>query len=87
MATGDLNNDLRIDLVTLASGKVTIQFNGLEETQELNLAKPGAADLLLVDYDNDGWLDIFALGQGLQALETRARPGLRTPPPRLASTA
>ena len=75
VATGDLNNDLRIDLVTLASGKVTIQFNGLEETQELNLAKPGAADLLLVDYDNDGWLDIFALGQGLQALRNKGSAG------------
>ena len=86
VATGDLNNDLRIDLVTLANGKVIVQFNGLEETQELSLAKPGAADLLLVDYDNDGWLDIFALGQGLQAFRNKGSPGLRTPPLRLAST-
>ncbi|MGB0548530.1 MAG: FG-GAP-like repeat-containing protein [Limisphaerales bacterium] len=75
VATGDLNNDLRIDLVTLANGKVTVQFNGLEEAQTLSLAKPGAADLLLTDYDNDGWLDIFALGQGLQAFRNQGSAG------------
>ena len=75
IATGDLNNDLRIDLVTLASEKITIQFNGLEETQTLSLTKPGTADLLLVDYDNDGWLDIFALGQGLQAFRNKGTAG------------
>ena len=75
VATGDLNNDLRIDLVTLANGKVIVQFNGLEETQELSLAKPDATDLLLVDYDNDSWLDIFALGKGLQAFRNKGTAG------------
>ena len=31
LATGDLNNDLRTDLVTLANGQLEIIFNGLEE--------------------------------------------------------
>ena len=86
VATGDLNNDLRIDLVTLANGKVTVQFNGLEEAQTLSLAKPGATDLLLTDYDNDGWLDIFALGQGLQAFRNQGSAGFEDVTAALAST-
>ena len=35
LATGDLNNDLRVDLVCLANGKLEVTFNGLEERQTL----------------------------------------------------
>ena len=75
VATGDLNNDLRIDLVSLVGEEIQIHFNGLEETQTLKLAKPGATDLQLIDYDNDGWLDIFALGQGLHSFRNKGTAG------------
>ena len=39
LATGDLNNALRTDLVCLANGQLEITFNGLEEKQMLPLAK------------------------------------------------
>ncbi|MDP6914879.1 MAG: FG-GAP-like repeat-containing protein [Verrucomicrobiota bacterium] len=75
LATGDLNNDLRVDLVCLASGKLEITFNGLEERQTLPLAKPDATAVSLFDYDNDGWLDLFTIGDGVQAFRNQGTGG------------
>lgn len=75
LATGDLNNDLRVDLVCLANGKLEVTFNGLEERQTLPLAKPGATAVSLFDYDNDGWLDLFAIGDGVQAFRNQGTGG------------
>ena len=75
LATGDLNNDLRVDLVCLANGKLEVTFNGLEERHTLPLAKPGAAAISLFDYDNDGWLDLFAIGDGVQAFRNQGTGG------------
>ena len=74
LATGDLNNDLRTDLVSLASGQLEITFNGLEEKQTLPLADRMTA-IQLLDYDNDGWLDIFAIGDGVQAFRNQGSVG------------
>ena len=74
LATGDLNNDLRIDLVTLANGQLEIIFNGLEEKQTVPLAK-GITAVQLLDYDNDGWLDLLATGDGVQAFRNRGSAG------------
>ena len=75
LATGDLNNDLRVDLVCLASGKLEITFNGLEERQTLPLAKQDATAVSLFDYDNDGWLDLFTIGDGVQAFRNQGTGG------------
>ena len=75
LATGDLNNDLRVDLVCLANGQLEITFNGLEDGPTLPLAKTGVTDISLVDYDNDGWLDIFAIGDGVQAFRNQGTAG------------
>ncbi len=66
MASGDLNNDLRIDLAVALADRIRLVFNGTEESREL--AAPGASvrQLRLVDYDNDGWLDLLAIGDGLR---------------------
>jgi len=37
--------------------------------------------LLLVDYDNDGWLDIIAYGNGVRSGAIWATPGSPTSPP------
>ncbi len=74
LATGDLNNDLRVDLVCLANGQLEITFNGLEEKQVLPLAK-GSTAVHLLDYDNDGWLDLFATGDGVQGYRNRGSAG------------
>ena len=75
LATGDLNNDLRTDLVCLANGQLQIIFNGLEAGLTLPLAKPAVTAISLVDYDNDGWLDIFAIGDGVQAFRNQGTAG------------
>jgi len=74
LATGDLNNDLRTDLVTLANGQLEIIFNGLEEKRTVPLAD-GMTAIQLLDYDNDGWLDLLATGDGVQAFRNRGSAG------------
>ena len=75
IATGDLNNDLRIDLVCLVDKEIQIHFNGLENMRSLQLTNPDITDLKLVDYDNDGWLDIFAIGKGLESFRNKGLVG------------
>lgn len=60
LAVGDLNNDLRGDLVVAGEKEVSIVFNGLERRVMLPLG-PGAAarSVALLDHDNDGWLDLW----------------------------
>ena len=85
IASGDLNNDLRTDTIIAANGKIECRFNGIEQTRSLD---SGAVQALkIVDYDNDGWLDIVAVtATGLRAwrnvgeagfIETTADIGLK----------
>jgi tetratricopeptide (TPR) repeat protein len=63
---GDLNNDLRPDLASLTMDKVQITFNGATNAAFIPLNKFYALDLKLIDYDNDGWLDVVVFGHGLR---------------------
>ena len=66
LAVGDLNQDMRADLVVASAGKLVCAFNGAQERTTINLGNWEARSLSLIDYDNDGWLDIFAAGTGLR---------------------
>ena len=66
VATGDLNNDLRTDAVIAAADTLTCLFGGLTNRFAIPLGNFLLNGLLLVDYDNDGWLDICAYGGGLR---------------------
>ncbi len=66
IAVGDLNQDLRPDLVVGAPDKLVCVFNGVEQRTTLPLANWVVTSLTLIDYDNDGWLDIVATGPGLR---------------------
>ncbi|HYT61368.1 MAG TPA: FG-GAP-like repeat-containing protein, partial [Haliangiales bacterium] len=66
LATGDLNNDLRTDAVIAGADKLTCVFGGLTNRFEMPLGQFRLRGLLLVDYDNDGWLDICAYGDGVR---------------------
>ena len=68
IATGDLNNDLRADLVVAGAKDLTIIYGGLKEQQTLPLNGLQVKGILLVDYDNDGWLDVIAYGNGAAGL-------------------
>src|SRR5438876_924328 len=62
--TGDFDNDLRPDLAVESDGKISICFNGGERKE---IAFPvNAAQIVAVDYDNDGWLDLWAVGEKIR---------------------
>jgi tetratricopeptide (TPR) repeat protein len=73
--TGDLNNDLRPDLVVAAAGKISIVFGGPVPQVQLALKEFEPAGLVLNDYDNDGWLDIMAYGAGLRVWRNLGKDG------------
>ncbi|MGE3311464.1 MAG: FG-GAP-like repeat-containing protein, partial [Limisphaerales bacterium] len=83
-AVGDLNNDLRNDLVLAETGQLTLVLNGFAERVTVPLAAPGASataggelrSVALLDYDNDGWLDILATTDtGLRAWRNAGKSG------------
>jgi cytochrome c-type biogenesis protein CcmH/NrfG len=63
MATGDLDNDLRPEAVIATA--TAIEIVGRDQSRRLSLPLHGCqvSGLLLADYDNDGWLDLFAYGR------------------------
>jgi tetratricopeptide (TPR) repeat protein len=63
MVTGDLDNDLRPE--TVIATATTIEIIGRDQSRKLSLPLNGfqVSGLLLADYDNDGWLDLFAYGR------------------------
>ncbi|MEY4916164.1 MAG: hypothetical protein RL616_77, partial [Verrucomicrobiota bacterium] len=66
LATGDLDNDLRADLIVAGKKNLEIIFAGNKPKLSLPLNGLQAKGLLLTDYDNDGWLDLIAYGNGLR---------------------
>jgi tetratricopeptide (TPR) repeat protein len=58
IASGDLNNDTRMDAVFATRDGVEVRFNGVDESRIVGAGTFRA--LKVVDYDNDGWLDIIA---------------------------
>ena len=60
-------------MVATADG-FEIVFGGRSERAKIAAANVGATRLQLLDYDNDGWLDLIASGPTLRAsAESRAR--------------
>ncbi len=74
-AFGDLNNDLLMDLVLANNREVTIVFGGAEARQSLPLRGLQLKGLRLLDYDNDGWLDIVAFGSGIRVWRNAGKAG------------
>jgi tetratricopeptide (TPR) repeat protein len=75
LATGDLNNDLRPDLVVAGDREVTVLFGGLDHRFTLPLNGMQVKKLVLFDYDNDGWLDVLAYGNALRIWRNRGKLG------------
>ncbi|MEO8425533.1 MAG: FG-GAP-like repeat-containing protein [Verrucomicrobiota bacterium] len=77
LAVGDLNNDLRNDLVAVTGDRLECIFGGVPNRPSIPLGNFAPSLLALVDYDNDGWLDIVAGGEGLRIWRNIGREGFR----------
>ena len=78
LASGDLNNDSIPDMVSVAANKILIQFGGGKPA--VALAIPAGftpSNVWLVDYDNDGWLDLLAGGTSLRAWRNAGQAGFQ----------
>ncbi len=85
--TGDFDNDLRPDLAVATEGRISICWNLGART---DLPCPDAAsvrELAAVDYDNDGWLDLWAAGETLRAWRNRGLAGFEDRTAQLGLTA
>jgi len=77
LAVADLNNDLRNDLVCLSGDALVCLLDGVAEPVRLPLKGWKLSGIHLVDYDNDGWLDILGSGPGLRAWRNLGQKGFR----------
>ncbi len=75
LALGDLNNDLLLDCVLADDQDLQVIFSGIKERLKLPLHGLQVRGLLLLDYDNDGWLDIVAYGNGIRIWRNRGKAG------------
>lgn len=66
IAVGDVNGDSRVDLLAGDADHVDLLLGGINQFLRLPIAQPGLDALRLVDFDNDGWLDLLASGVGVQ---------------------
>ena len=77
LISGDLDNDLRPDLVIAGGGRLHVVYSGDRDPLTVRLGWAEADALHLWDYDNDGWLDILAVGPELRVWRNLGPAGLR----------
>jgi Flp pilus assembly protein TadD len=68
----DLNNDGHPDSVLVGEREAVILFGHTATRQRIDLSSTVVSRVRFVDYDNDGWLDLLAVGNRLEAVEQGA---------------
>jgi tetratricopeptide (TPR) repeat protein len=76
-AFGDLNNDLKADLVTVSSNAIHLFSSTATNLSLIALGGFSPRELKLMDFDNDGWVDVLALGDGLRVFRNLGAKGFR----------
>ncbi len=76
-ASGDLNNDSLTDIASAMADRIEIILGGGLPSVSLPSANLAPVGISLIDYDNDGWLDICAYGQGVRVWRNRGSAGFR----------
>ena len=77
IALGDFNNDTRADLVIATPDHLEIVFNGLTQHARIPTGTAPITELFPLDYDNDGWLDLMVVGNGLRAWRNAGAAGFQ----------
>jgi hypothetical protein len=73
----DFDNDLRPDLAVLSGGTISLCFSS-GERKEITFEGPaGFRRILAVDHDNDGWLDLWAVGERIRAWRNAGLAGFQ----------
>lgn len=62
--TEELNNDTHVDAVFITDQRATLVFGQLGKRTEIDLSGFVPTAAALIDYDNDGWLDLCLAGHG-----------------------
>lgn len=75
VASGDLNNDLRLDVATMTASEMVITFGGPVPPVRVSLMGFQPKGLLPMDYDNDGWLDLIGYGNALRIWRNLGKAG------------
>lgn len=76
IATGDVDNDLHADFAAAQPDAIEIVCAG-GERKTIKFTGFTPRELQLIDYDNDGWLDVCASGQGVRIWRNLGAAGFR----------
>lgn len=71
----DFDNDLRPDLATFGQGSITICYHGGEQRKIASPIDGSVEQIVPVDFDNDGWLDLWTVGDRVHAWRNRGLAG------------
>ena len=78
-AAGDLNNDSITDVASVSAAGLVVTSGGGVPAQTLPLGDTNTAatarGLSLIDFDNDGWMDLCLFGNGVRVWRNRGSAG------------
>lgn len=77
VAVGDFDNDLRSDLAIVSKNEIAICFSGGARKAIAFDNASSIRRLKAIDYDNDGWIDLLAIGDKVRAWRNIGAAGFR----------